>query len=111
MHALGLRYRVNVRVEPDLRRTADVAFKGLKLAIFADGCFWHGCPVHGNHPKTNAEYWSTKIERNIARNRETDLALRSRGWTVLRVWEHEDAEVAALRIKMCVESLRCQVPA
>lgn len=63
-----------------------------------DGCFWHGCPEHRTYPKANADWWLQKLERNIARDRETDAALSAAGWQVIRIWEHESAEVAADRI-------------
>lgn len=90
LHAMGLRYRVDVRVIPSLNRRADLVFTRGKVAVFIDGCFWHGCPQHGTTAKTNPEYWGPKIERNRARDTETDLLLRAAGWRVLRFWEHED---------------------
>lgn len=106
LHALGVRYRVNVKVEEDLRTTADLALKGVKLAVFVDGCFWHGCPEHGGAPKTNAEYWNRKIARNVERDKETDAALRARGWTVMRFWEHQDLEDAAERVRQTIVDLK-----
>jgi DNA mismatch endonuclease (patch repair protein) len=97
VHALGLRYRVSYRPEPGLRRTADLVFTRAKVAVFVDGCFWHGCPEHRTHPATNAAYWSDKIEGNIARDLDTTASLQAAGWTVLRFWQHEDpAEVAGV---------------
>jgi DNA mismatch endonuclease (patch repair protein) len=93
LHAAGLRYRVDFPPVPGLRRRADIAFTKLKIAVFIDGCFWHGCPQHG--PKkfgTNADYWVAKIETNRARDRGTTSALENEGWTVLRFWEHEEPE-------------------
>lgn len=63
-----------------------------------DGCFWHGCPIHGTIPKTNTEWWQGKIARTVARDRETNEMLRRHGWTVIRVWEHERVEEAAEKI-------------
>ena len=60
-----------------------------KLAVFVDGCFWHGCPLHGTQPKSNAKFWREKIARNQARDRRVSRTLRARGWSVLRIWEHE----------------------
>ena len=77
----------------------------LKVAIFVDGCFWHGCPIHGTWPKANAEWWKTKILGNIARDRDTDKKLKALGWRVIRVWEHEDAKKAAKRIRRLVNRL------
>lgn len=95
LHASGLRYRVAARVEPDIRRTADVAFTRQRIAVLIDGCFWHGCPEHWHEPKTNVDYWRAKIERNVARDRDTDMRLAERGWRVLRFWEHEVRRDAA----------------
>ena len=67
----------------------DFVFPVLKFAVFVDGCFWHGCPIHGTQPKHNAKFWREKLARNHARDREVNRALRARGWRVLRIWEHE----------------------
>lgn len=85
----GLRYRVNYTVIRKPRRVADIAFPRLKIAVFVDGCFWHGCPVHATWPKRNAEFWRQKIEANRLRDADTTARLRDEGWTVLRIWEHE----------------------
>ncbi len=69
-------------------------FPRKKVAVYVDGCFWHGCPDHGTWPKNNADWWRSKIEANQARDRDTDAQLRDAGWTVIRVWEHEAAEAA-----------------
>lgn len=69
----------------------------MKVAVFVDGCYWHGCPDHGTTAKTNAAYWGPKITRNMERDRDTDRVLSDAGWTVIRVWEHESpAEAAAV---------------
>lgn len=98
LHAAGLRYRVARRPVPQVRRTADVVFGPVKVAVFIDGCYWHGCPEHGQRPKTNAEFWNAKIDGNVRRDRETDRLLAEAGWTVLRYWEHEPAAECAARI-------------
>ncbi|MFI7338420.1 very short patch repair endonuclease [Streptomyces sp. NPDC050085] len=95
LHARGLRYRVAARPLPELRRTADVVFRSVKVAVFVDGCYWHGCPKHYVSPKTNPAYWSDKVVRNMARDQDTNQQLEAAGWTVLRFWEHEDAEECA----------------
>jgi DNA mismatch endonuclease (patch repair protein) len=89
LHRRGLRYRVDYELSKKPRRVADVAFPGLKIAIFVDGCFWHGCPQHATWPKQNAEFWRLKIEANRLRDADTNSRLLDIGWTVLRFWEHE----------------------
>jgi DNA mismatch endonuclease (patch repair protein) len=97
VHRLGLRYRVDWPL-PGTRRRADLVFPRLKIAVMVDGCFWHGCPVHGTWPKANAAWWRAKILRNVARDRDTDAKLKATGWKVLRFWEHEDPASAARRV-------------
>ncbi|WP_369383622.1 very short patch repair endonuclease [Streptomyces sp. cg36] len=108
LHARGLRYRVAAKPLPGLRRTADVVFRPAKLAVFVDGCYWHGCPEHYVPPKTNPGYWSDKVARNMARDRDTDQQLKEAGWTVLRFWEHEPPEDCAVRIAAAVSRLRAE---
>jgi DNA mismatch endonuclease (patch repair protein) len=103
LHRRGLRYRVHFPL-PRLRRRADIAFPRAKVAIFVDGCFWHGCPQHGTWPKANAEWWRDKIQRNVERDRDTDERLRMLGWTVIRIWEHDPASDAAGEIERVVRS-------
>ncbi|MFC5287038.1 very short patch repair endonuclease [Actinokineospora guangxiensis] len=98
LHALGLRYRVHRRPVAGVRREADVVFPGARVAVFVDGCFWHGCPEHATWPKNNAEFWRAKIEGNRARDRDTDARFAEAGWRVVRVWEHEDPAEAAARV-------------
>lgn len=95
LHAQGLRYRVDVRPLRNLRRRADVVFPRARVAVFVDGCFWHGCPTHATWPRNNAAWWKDKIEQNRRRDRDTDRALEEAGWTVVRVWEHEQPDEAA----------------
>lgn len=85
----GWRYRVSYPVPGMPRRTIDVAFPSRKVAVFVDGCFWHGCPDHGVAPKHNGTWWRDKLAANRARDRDTTNHLESLGWTVVRVWEHE----------------------
>jgi len=98
LHAKGLRYRVNMRPLPELRRTADVVFTRAKVAVFIDGCFWHACPTHYVEPKVNVDYWRPKIERNRARDLETSGRLEGAGWIVLRFWEHHAPEAVVQEI-------------
>ncbi len=72
--------------------------------MFVDGCFWHACPKHASWPKINAKWWRAKIERNVARDRDTDAKLRAAGWKVIRVWAHDDATLAARRIAARMEA-------
>lgn len=87
-HRAGLRYRVDYRPLSELNRRADLVFTRAKVAVFVDGCFWHGCPSHHTVAKANATYWAEKVRRNRERDRETDTALAAAGWTVVRAWEH-----------------------
>lgn len=98
VHRAGLRYRVDYRPRRDLRRRADLVFTKARVAVFIDGCYWHGCPEHFTTPKTNRNYWTTKIGGNRQRDADTDELLDSAGWTVLRFWEHEDPAAVAARI-------------
>ncbi|MER6215722.1 very short patch repair endonuclease [Streptomyces sp. NPDC001674] len=106
VHARGLRYRVAARPLPGLRRTADLVFGPAKVAVFIDGCYWHGCPEHYVPPRTNQGYWSEKVARNIARDRDTDQQLEAAGWLVLRFWEHEGSEACAAAITAAVQERR-----
>jgi DNA mismatch endonuclease (patch repair protein) len=106
VHRLGLRYRVNQRPIASLRRTADMVFPRWNLVVFVDGCFWHSCPEHGSIPAARREWWAAKLERTVERDRETNETLRDAGWTVLRIWEHEDADEAALRVAAALNAIR-----
>jgi DNA mismatch endonuclease (patch repair protein) len=97
-HAAGLRYRVDRRPIPTLNRRADLVFTRAKVAVFVDGCFWHGCPEHHTVAKSNAPFWAEKVRRNRERDAETDRLLAEGGWTVVRAWEHEPAEAVVSRI-------------
>lgn len=103
LHARGLRYFVDRAPVDGIRRRADILFPRKKIAVFVDGCFWHGCPDHFTVSKTNPDYWAAKVEVNRRRDRETDALLEDLGWQVIRVWEHEDVRNAAERI---VEAVR-----
>ena len=108
VHRSGLRFRVDARPLPRLRRTADLVFRPVEVAVFVDGCYWHGCPEHFVQPKTNSEFWKEKIGRNIERDRDTDSILRDAGWTVIRIWEHEEPEAAAAEIVELVRRKRAE---
>ncbi len=104
LHAMGLRYRVDHPVLERPRRRTDLAFTRARVAVFVDGCFWHGCPDHGTWPKANADFWREKIETNRRRDLDTNQRLETEGWKVIRVWEHEDPEKAANQIAKAVRS-------
>lgn len=95
LHRRGRRFRVVVKVPGNNRRTIDIAFTRIRVAVFVDGCFWHGCPQHGTRPASNAQWWTTKLAANVARDRDTDRLLAEAGWRVVRVWEHLTASEAA----------------
>jgi DNA mismatch endonuclease (patch repair protein) len=85
----------------------DFVFTDSKIAIFVDGCFWHGCPKCYRRPHSSQSYWDTKVARNMARDKSRRAELRRLGWRVLRFWEHEvkaSAFAAAVRIKAEVDS-------
>lgn len=104
LYRRGLRYRLHLPIVPGTRRRrVDIVFLGAKVAVLVDGCFWHGCPTHGQRPsKANTTYWAEKLARNAARDRDTDTRLAEDGWTVVRVWEHETPGTAADRIEQAV---------
>lgn len=105
-HALGLRYRVAIRPLPKIRRTADIVFTKAKVAVFMDGCFWHGCPQHHTVATSNAGFWAEKVRRTKERDAEIDSLLAEEGWLVIRVWEHQDPVQAALLIADAVTARR-----
>lgn len=104
LHRLGLRFRKNQRAIEGVRCRPDVVFRGARVAVFVDGCFWHRCPEHGTSPRANAPYWRAKLDRNVQRDRLNDLAFSNAGWTVIRVWEHEEPSSAAGRVATLVRA-------
>jgi DNA mismatch endonuclease, patch repair protein len=106
VHALGLRYRVGIRPIPSIRRTADLVFTRAKVAVYLDGCFWHGCPTHHRPATRNVEFWTEKVNKNRARDADTDTRMAQAGWMTVRVWEHESAAVAALAIRDIISARR-----
>ncbi|MGW4929697.1 very short patch repair endonuclease [Agromyces sp. NPDC004153] len=95
LFAEGFRYRCDFRVDLEgVRARPDIAFPRAKVAIFVDGCFWHGCPEHFTEPRRNTDYWRPKLERNRARDRAQTVALETAGWRVIRVWEHVAPQTA-----------------
>lgn len=105
LHRRGLRYFVDRAPIKGVRRRADIVFPRMKVAVFVDGCFWHGCPEHHTLSKTNSEYWAAKVATNRTRDRDTDVRLGEAGWTVLRIWEHEAVCAAADRIEALVRGV------
>jgi DNA mismatch endonuclease (patch repair protein) len=102
LHRMGLRFRVHLRPVAAVRREADVVFTRARVAVFVDGCFWHRCPDHATHPKNNGPWWEAKLAANAARDLDTDRRLAEAGWQVVRIWEHEDPAVAAVRVAEAV---------
>ena len=96
LHRRGLRFRVDYAGLPG---RPDVALTKVKIAVFVDGCFWHGCPIHATYPKHNEEWWTTKLARNRERDREVDEKLWGLGWLVLRYWTHDEVDEMADEIE------------
>jgi DNA mismatch endonuclease (patch repair protein) len=103
LHADGFRFRVDF-APVDPRRRADIVFTRRRIAVFLDGCFWHGCPLHYAEPRSNRAYWIPKIRRNVQRDLETTARLRDQGWQVLRYWEHADTEEIVEGIEIAARS-------
>lgn len=97
----GLKYRIHYGKE-----MIDIAFPTKRLAIFMDGCFWHGCPIHSHIPESNREYWLPKLKKNIERDAAKNEQLRIKGWQVMRFWEHElsDIDVILRKIQNALEA-------
>lgn len=107
LHSAGLRYRIDVAPLAGLRRRADVVFRSAKVAVFVDGCFWHGCPEHGQRAThANSTYWGHKVAKNQERDRDTDRHLEEAGWTSIRTWEHEEPVAVVARVIAAVKSRR-----
>jgi DNA mismatch endonuclease, patch repair protein len=90
LYRMGLRYRIQYIVKGLPRRTIDIAFPAARLAVFIDGCFWHGCGLHRSIPKSNARWWAQKLAGNKDRDKNTDERLTDLGWHVIRFWEHDE---------------------
>lgn len=101
--AAKLHYRLKAKTP--LPGSPDIIFLGAKVAIFVDGCFWHGCPSHGSMPKTRTDFWKAKIARNQERDAQVDVKLTKLGWTVIRIWEHQIRDA----LPECVNLVRLAV--
>jgi DNA mismatch endonuclease, patch repair protein len=108
LHRRGRRFRVDFRFDINglRRRRADIVFTRLKVAVFVDGCFWHRCPEHATFPKANQAWWAAKLTGNVERDRDTDDRLGHAGWSVIRVWEHEESTSAADRVEAVLDATR-----
>ncbi|TMC49570.1 MAG: very short patch repair endonuclease [Chloroflexi bacterium] len=105
LHARGARFRTNLLVRIDgLNVRPDVVFPKKKVAVFVDGCFWHGCAQHGNLPRRNPDYWVPKLERNARRDALVNERLSAAGWEVVRIWEHEPPGMAADAVMRVVQA-------
>lgn len=104
LHGRGLRYRTSFRPLPGLRCQADVVFTRARIACFLDSCHWHACEQHLRLPKTNADWWRAKLDWTKDRDARNNRALRDAGWTVVRVWEHDDPINAADHIERIVRT-------
>lgn len=98
LHRQGYRYRIDHPPISGIKSRADLVFHKARVAVFVDGCFWHGCPKHGTWPKTNASWWKAKIRSNINRDLRTNRSLTRAGWRVIRIWAHEQPSNAARRV-------------
>jgi DNA mismatch endonuclease (patch repair protein) len=101
-HARGFRYRVDARPLTDVNRRADLVFRKVKLAVFIDGYFWHGCPIHHTRAKSNAGFWSEKVAANRTRDLDANERLDTAGWLLIRAWEHESLESVVDRIELTI---------
>lgn len=100
--SLGLRYRLHYPVSG----RPDIVFLRQRLAVFVDGCFWHGCPKHSVKPKTNSTFWKEKLEKNIERDLKITALLEAQGWRVRRFWEHEIEQDVAKVVEQVMRSIR-----
>lgn len=100
--ALGMRYRLHAK----LAGRPDIVFAKAKVAVFIDGCFWHGCPIHCVKAKTNKDFWERKLSGNVERDKTNSKLLRKEGWKVFRFWEHEIKEDAFRYAKKVAAEVR-----
>lgn len=106
LHQRGLRFRKDYLLRlAEIRVRPDIVFTRAKLAVFVDGCFWHGCPQHQKLPTRNPDYWIPKLQRNADRDKHVNEALATAGWTVVRIWEHEDVQESAEHVAALVRQI------
>lgn len=108
LHRRGLRFFKDrpVVLQAGRKVRPDILFPKLRLAVFVDGCFWHGCEVHRTIPTSNSDFWTAKIQGTRMRDRDQTEWLEAAGWTVIRVWEHEDTDEALERVAVAVSKLK-----
>ncbi len=106
LHRRGLRFFKHRKPLPGVRCEVDVAFPSARVAVFVDGCFWHGCPEHGTRPATNAEWWNAKLDANLRRDERNRALLSADGWRVVRIWEHESLDSAVSTVLRALRSDR-----
>lgn len=106
LHRRGYRYRLDQRVSEKVRSRPDLSFTRETIAVFIDGCFWHGCPEHSTLPKNNSDWWKAKLKATRTRDARATAALADEGWQVIRVWEHEPVLDAADRIAAAINAAR-----
>ena len=102
LHRRGFRFRLDVRASESIRSRPDIVFTRARVAVFVDGCFWHGCTEHGSIPKNNREWWMKKLRTNEERDARTTTTLEAEGWKVIRIWEHELVNEAVERVAAAV---------
>ncbi len=106
LHSRAYRFRVGYPVPGLPRRSIDIAFVRWRVAVFVDGCFWHRCPVHGTASRANSEWWNLKLDGNVRRDGETSAYLSSKGWIVVRLWEHEPVAQAVEAVEAALRAAR-----
>jgi DNA mismatch endonuclease, patch repair protein len=102
LHAKGLRFRIHRQAIPGLRCEPDILFPTPRVAVFVDGCWWHGCPEHWSPPNRNREWWTRKILLNTERDRRHDEILTAAGWCVVRIWEHQPVDEAVEHVQRVI---------